>query len=1244
MAPLLLARRSWPCCCWRVAALAALAAAAGAPAVRTTGEVAASEWVDDALSLHSLGHHRVRLRCPTSDPPAVLATPEWRRPDDFPASHGVYITTDPTTAAVVAETVAVNVSRLGGAVAFDTRGGGGSHDDPGEFFLYWLPFTKNHAGQWGAIAVSYDAPKATATKAWAEQYVDGGKWERLPRCTAVAYESRDEFNRFTAMEVVSTAAEMARVAGTAGAGSPFLVFPEDRDHPVRDFERLPSRWLPLAAAEAAGRCVASGSAGTAATAPSPRGCGTPLTFKGTAQPGEYYVFQLVVWAQAAPLADVSVDFEPLQSLRDPLRRRACAASDFTGEGCMGVPRLDTTSMHSVNNGGVSYLGVPFTKQVNVSVGKIQPMYVALDMPTNLSAGCTLSGTFTVRARNSSTGTPLAGVAVGIEIAVVGPPVSDHGDGNPAKLTRLRWLDSTEGIDDEPTMNFGPLSVLATDSGGAGVIGARIDSSVTLAANNKTFRIDTVTGLPQEIAVDGAAVLAAPIEFQTAVSGAGGNVRWCPAAATAGDHFQWTKQATGVYQWRAQAVACGGGGGAPPPPLRLTVNGSLFFDGFLDYTAELACGQTAAGADAVGCPLQGVTLLANFSESATKYAMGMGNRAQPWPPNASEWPTPSFPSPLPAGDKGLEWRWAEAANATAHGVAPRMGWSAWVGSTKHGLRLKLKGRENVWDGPLNPIGVCDSGTHTCDGVSQVGIPASSWAHGAEAKLALDRRGVLRAASDGRTIPQGASLQFRFDLVTTPAKPRDPQHWHWRYLMGCGGCDVAGAQMDGATKCTPSPSNFDRKVENMSLIGFNIAVIHQGCPLNPFINWPFDVNITRELSLYTAARHARNQSVQMYYTVRELSNRAAELPVLRSLGSEVLVPGNVSLPGGLPPLKHGAAGVSWLQEHLRHDGSGYKTGWTTDVRHNLTDAAVQNYGPSRWANYYIAGMKRMACFPPHVDGVELDGLAYPRHTTQRLRKVTEECRGAATVLNEHVSDDFKGEGIAGMLKYMEHFTFVDSLVTGEVFDYTGDPWYYLLELSGIPFGIMSDLWGWGAPPHGNPNLFYGMVVGMTARMPNGPGINPVEGTWRLWDALEIDRALMRGWWEDDCPVVARFLPNATSGELPRAPIKATAYVQRGEATFIAVASWSNTTEDFVLEIDWPSLGLDAATTVICAPQVENVQRVAPGGAVPASGSGLPVAVFKDGQPIEVQAHNGWWLLLTTRPILECNGTAVNLPEGR
>ena len=86
--------------------------------------------------------------------------------------------------------------------------------------------------------------------------------------------------------------------------------------------------------------------------------------------------------------------------------------------------------------------------------------------------------------------------------------------------------------------------------------------------------------------------------------------------------------------------------------------------------------------------------------------------------------------------------------------------------------------------------------------------------------------------------------------------------------------------------------------------------------------------------------------MYYTTRELSNRAAELDVLRSLGQEVIVDGDTSRSGGIPTIPGGAGGVSWLQEHLR---TNYTPGWTTLVRDNKTDAAVGDVGVSRWGNY-------------------------------------------------------------------------------------------------------------------------------------------------------------------------------------------------------------------------------------------------------------------------------------------------------
>ena len=152
--------------------------------------------------------------------------------------------------------------------------------------------------------------------------------------------------------------------------------------------------------------------------------------------------------------------------------------------------------------------------------------------------------------------------------------------------------------------------------------------------------------------------------------------------------------------------------------------------------------------------------------------------------------------------------------------------------------------------------------------------------------------------------------------------------------------------------------------------------------------------------------------MYYTTRELSNRAAELPVLRSLGDEVLLDGV-------------AGGEWWLQEHLR---SNYQPGWTTLVRNNLTDAAIGDVGASRWANYYVEGMSNLACESARVDGVELDGLAFPRHTMARLRKVTEACRGNDTIFNTHSGDDFIKTRLSSVVNYMAHYSLIDSLMYG------------------------------------------------------------------------------------------------------------------------------------------------------------------------------------------------------------------------
>ena len=83
------------------------------------------------------------------------------------------------------------------------------------------------------------------------------------------------------------------------------------------------------------------------------------------------------------------------------------------------------------------------------------------------------------------------------------------------------------------------------------------------------------------------------------------------------------------------------------------------------------------------------------------------------------------------------------------------------------------------------------------------------------------------------------------------------------------------------------------------GANTLNVHHANAINPYINYPF--LRPAEMKAYIDEAHARGLKVKIYYTVRELSNRAPELFALRSLGDEILSQG----PGG---------GFSWLQEHL------------------------------------------------------------------------------------------------------------------------------------------------------------------------------------------------------------------------------------------------------------------------------------------------------------------------------------------
>jgi hypothetical protein len=313
---------------------------------------------------------------------------------------------------------------------------------------------------------------------------------------------------------------------------------------------------------------------------------------------------------------------------------------------------------------------------------------------------------------------------------------------------------------------------------------------------------------------------------------------------------------------------------------------------------------------------------------------------------------------------------------------------------------------------------------------------------------------------------------------------------------------------------------------------------------------------------------------YKPVEEIAATGAntiKLFALRSLGNEIFAPG----PGG---------GFSWLQEHL--DGN-YINGWFVP---ELKDAAIINSGVSRWHNYYLEGLNWLV-ENVGIDGLYIDDVAFDRTVMKRLRKILDRGKRGA-LIDLHSANQFNPrDGFANSANlYLEHFPYINRLWFGEYFDYDFPPEFWLVEVSGIPFGLMGEMLQGG----GNP--WRGMLYGMTARLPWSGNPAPL---WKFWDEFGMGETEMIGYWSPSCPV-------RTDNE----DILATAYVKEGEV-LISLASWAEEDVTCRLQIDWERLGLDQEKARLVAPEIQDFQ---------------PSDSFWIEGPVPVEKGKGWLLILT------------------
>lgn len=1005
----------------------------------------------------SLGNHRAVIHVSKRSDAVTVHIP-WRRRDVDPQNKNV-IVIDAAAGDQVMNVCMVEINREFGDLVFRP------HTVPGDYYFYYMPYVTKGSKHYPTVV--YGEPEQTASKVWLQRHglepgkLTKAKWEALkvehPQAEVREIQSIDAFNSFYPMEVTASGEEVEQLLA-AHAEKDYLLFPEDRANPIRMTDELPYKWIKS---------------------------GVRTVFEGTAARGEFYAFQVGVFAVKKPIQEIEARFtglNPLESSRQTEKQQ----TDIGPIGSKGqTERKQTTippeAFKCINLGGTDWTGKDFKKPCPVEQGKIQPLWCGVQVPADLLPG-EYRGDVVIQPSG------MEAQRIELRLTVSDEILADAGDSEPRRHSRLRWLDSRIALDDEIVPPFKEMKSY------------RHRHDIVISCLGRELTVDS-TGFPVGIRSffspgvthilegKGREILASPVRL-IVENADGEGLSWIAKSK----NVTVTRRSPGAVEWEAESTA-------DPGVLTMVCRGRMEMDGYVEFKVDLRVSETLTVKD--------IRLEIPMVKEVARYMMGLG---------------------LKGGFRPSEYRWQWDVKKNQD--------SAWIGDVNAGLQYSL--RDTNYSRPLN--------TNFYQ-LKPLKMPVS-WYNEGKGGTDIVEQGehtvLVRAYSGERTLRPGEELHFNFNLLITPFKALDTAgQWEHRFFH-----------------------RFE-PLDKIAAAGANTVNVHHATEINPFINYPFIR--PKEMKAYIDDAHGRGMKVKIYYTVRELSNIAPELFALRSLGDEVLSYG----PGG---------GFAWLQEHL---GGNYIAGWLVP---DYKDAAVINSGVSRWHNYYLEGLDWLVK-NVGIDGLYIDDVAFDRTVMKRVRKILDRGREGA-LIDLHSANQYNPrDGYANSANiYLEHFPYLNRLWFGEYFDYGSRPDFWLVEISGIPFGLMGEMLQDG----GNP--WRGMVYGMTNRLPWAGDPGPL---WKAWDDFGIKESEMTGYWDPGCPVRA-----------DNADVLATVYVIEGKRAMIALASWVEGEVKCKLDIDWKVLGLDAKKARLFAPAIVDFQ---------------PAAEFASDAEILIPKGKGWLLIL-------------------
>lgn len=513
------------------------------------------EWNAD-----SLGNHRVVVAVDKAAD-AVLADIDWRRRDFHPEQKNI-IVIDAATGKEITNVHPISVNREKGVIAFQPE------TVPGEYYIYYLQNVMSGSPYYPTVNYPPFTDKSSAE--WIRKNrLDKTTKPKLPEARVIQFQAINELNSFYPMEFIATKAETDGLLASHPSES-YIVFTEDRKFPVRMTSDIPYKWIQDDRHD---------------------------HFEGQADKGEYYAFQLGVWAA-----------------RQEIQKLKVAFSDFTsGTGAL-IPASACTCF---NTGGTDVTGTVFEKDCNVAEGKVQALWMGIDIPEKIAAG-QYKGMLTVTAANAEAKT------IDITLNVSENVIANHGDNEPWRHSRLRWLNSSLGFDDEIIAPYTPLVLKGKT---VSCLGRELEISETgLPKSIKSYFKETMTGLQDEAQE----VLASPVELS--VDGG----RWENL------DFAFTKRKQGAIAWKALNRS---------DKFLMELEAEIEADGNVGFNVTLVATEDAQAGD--------IALNAVLSEGIGEYMLGLGEKGGFCPEH-------------------LSWKWDVEKNQDA----------VWIGNVNAGVQLRF----------------------------------------------------------------------------------------------------------------------------------------------------------------------------------------------------------------------------------------------------------------------------------------------------------------------------------------------------------------------------------------------------------------------------------------------------------------------------------------------------------------------------------------------------------------------------